>query len=141
VKRLYELINPSDAICFETNDEEALNAGVLLLGGGWYGLIREDGVKTLPITPFGDEAEAAAKRVSGFLDQPDGPRRVAAALRTVLYCKMRDRLALDAALAGVPDEHRQAAIAKFNDTKRTSLNDIGARALSLAEHFEKGPTP
>lgn len=139
MKHFYELINPSDAICFETEDEEALRIAVMILGDGWYGLERDDGAKVLSVVAFSaDSVNAAAAECHEFLKVEQNKRRMAAALRTVLYCHLKDRVALEAAFADLPEEQRRAAVARFNDQKRTSLNDIGARALSLAEHFEKG---
>lgn len=136
-RRIYALVNPSDAVCFDTDDEEALAAGILVLGEGWYGLTRDDGSEALPLRPFGDAAEEVAKKCVTFLNSPSNLRRSATALRTILYCSISDRKALESAFSDLPDAQRIEAIRRFNDSKRSSMNDIGARALRLADQFEK----
>jgi hypothetical protein len=135
---VYELINPSDAASFETDDEEALCVGVIFIGKGRYGLDSE-GRKVLGLALFGIGAEEMAERVDGFMKTaPDARARVAAALRTVLYCSESDRKALGAAFEGLPEDQRLAAMARFNDSKRSSINDIGKRCLAVASALSRG---
>src|SRR5262245_43053533 len=121
---VYELINPSDAVCFETADEEALCMGVLFLGNGLYGLRcgERDVLGLVAFSPA--DSEEAAKRLDSFMAQPDAKKRIAATLRTAIYCKPGEWRALSAAFATLAPEDRVKAVAKFNDERRSSLNDI-----------------
>lgn len=134
--RIYELINMSDAVCFETADEEALCVAVLLLGSGRYGLECGDR-KVLGLAMFGAAAEKAAERAAEFLSVPGNGARCAAALRTAIYCSPSERRALAAAFEALPPEARQKALTKFNDERRSSLNDIGQACEHLASGLEK----
>lgn len=133
---IYELINPSDAVTFDTDDEEALCVAVTILGEGWYGLERQDGTQALGICAMGNAVDGAMARVQKFFQEPSYRERMAAALRTVLYCSKSSRAALNAAFAPLGEDERRAAVDRFNDKKRGSMNNIGKACLAYAEKLE-----
>lgn len=122
---VYEIINPSDCCTFEAPTHEVATLVVFILGEGQYGGQSDTGDE-VPIFLFGGAAEWYAKTFGrDFQDGLAALRsELVTALRSLIYCDVRTRLAV---LAAGGD------LAKSNDTKRTSLNDIGGRAVYYAD--------
>ncbi len=145
---IYTLVNPSDAISFETDNEAALMAGVLIAtGSGMIMLERviegDDDDQRLPILGFMSEKQLA-EWMQKFFGCPlpeyvDGHKaEIAAALSSYLYGSPDDRQLFDDA---VRDESDPVAFrAKWNDDRRTSLSDYGKSFTRTIEYLTKTGT-
>lgn len=139
--KIYEIINPSDKATFEAPDDNIAAAAALLLGDGFYGCEREDGQSLHTLVAFG--GKPAVEHCLGlyfpngdlgaFLDERGAD--VAAALDTLMYCGASERKALNVALDGLGEAERLERLRKYNDERRTSLNDINAAAARLAANL------
>lgn len=137
---IYEITNPSDAYTIEPAAFREGAIAVLLLGNGSYGMKPVGASKDAPALPIfllGGAKEWADAEVGGDLEawlaEPANLRATAAALDTVLIGSPHDQRELRDALAGMPDaEKRVAYLAAWKERRRSSLNNIGARAEQLA---------
>jgi len=141
---LYEIINPSDPYTFRAVTDHVAVYVILVLGGGKYGGCKvDDDAWQCPMLLFCSDA-AAAKLVEEALGEPlDGFKAahradIVAALRSVRIGDPGDREALDDVVADLPEAARETFLAKRHDKRRSSLNDIGARALAYAKALEEG---
>ena len=125
---IYEVINPSDPVTLEADDVEVAQVACLLLGKGAYALHDEDSEEVMPLFLLGGLDEWAEQHEfdMGRIRQ-DKLLAVIACLESAACCEIRDRQAI---LAAVGDDHE--ALARYNDTKRSSLNDICGWAFKLA---------
>lgn len=132
---LYEIINPSDAYTMRSESDLAACLACLFLGTGQYGLQRLDNDFEMPIFMFGGVEEWYDKtfgvKVIGeaFVEHKE---LVIAALESVMIGSRDIRRATEEALDYITDPEKRAAyLAKMHDERRSSMNDIGGRALSL----------
>jgi hypothetical protein len=129
---ILEIVNPSDACTIEGDDPAVLAAAALILGAGQYGL---SGDFTMPPFLLGDPmawfAEQFGEDFVAFLDAHEAA--VAAALDTVTYGTAADRAELVAALAIMPAGARAGYKTAWMDRRRSSVNNIAARAAAMAE--------
>ncbi|KKL99340.1 hypothetical protein LCGC14_1815420 [marine sediment metagenome] len=127
---IYDIINPSDAVTLEADDVVVAQAACLLLGEGQYALTNSEGEEVLPLCVFGGQFEKWAKEQNfNLVDILKNHRaEVTTCLRSVMCCSISDRAAIVAAVGDDPE-----ALARYNDTKRSSLNDICGLAFSLAK--------
>lgn len=127
----YDIINPSDTVTLEADDVTVAQAACLLLGEGRYGLTNAEGEEVLPLCLFEGQFEEWSKGQNFDLENILKNRReeVAVCLRSAMCCSMNDRIAIVAAVGDDPE-----ALARYNDAKRSSLNDICELAVSLASH-------
>ncbi len=125
---IYEVINPSDPVTLEAQDIEAAQAACLLLGEGAYALHDADGKEVMPLFLLGGLNEWAEQHKFdlGRIRRDKLPA-VIECLESAACCEIRDRQAILAAVGDDPE-----ALARYNDTKRSSLNDICGRAFKLA---------
>lgn len=139
---IYEVINPSDPVTIAADDLEVAQATCLLLGRGQYGLSTKDGEEAMPILLFDGQFETWAKDTNFDLASTLKSRRgqIVECLRSAMCCGPQDRVAIAAAVGDDKD-----ALARYNDAKRSSLNDICGRAADLADHglrpVQKAPAP
>lgn len=126
---IYELINPSDPVTLEADDLTIARAACLLLGRGAYALEDENGAEAMPLLLF-DSFDRWASDNSFDLSEILKKREseIAACLRSFVCVSIADRRAILAAMNGDP-----AALARYSDEKRSSLNDICGRAHQFAE--------
>lgn len=137
---IYEVINPSDPITLESDDETAACIACLLLGEGHYPLQSEDGRDVLPFFLFGKAEENlnawlkehGIESLSEYLIQ--NHKRISDCLYSVVVCKIRDRKALIAAFGNDREKWK-----KYNEERHGSLNDISGYAYALAKRYEKPP--
>ncbi len=127
----WEIINPSDHYTIEAEDFEAAAIATLLLGEGSYGLRPEhDDGDELPVFLFGGFEEWWAERYPGgeeFGDRIEARRvDIADVLDSVTIGSRKEWE--QAKAHGVPRE-------EYHDVRRSSLNDIGARAWRMAERL------
>lgn len=143
---LYEIINPSDPYTLEADDPKSAALACLLLGEGGYGLIPIDSEEPeVPIMLLWSEKDIAA-----WWEKTFGPgetwqeylaanrEKVADVLDSVLVGSVADRKTYFHAMTLIESEEgRRAFREKYLDDRRTSLNNIGARAWKLAEALRK----
>lgn len=124
---IYEIINPSDCCTFEAPTHEVATLVVFILGEGQYGG-RSATCDEVPIFIFGGAAEWYAKTFGrDFAAGLDAFKpELVTSLRSLIYCDVGTRAAI---LAAGGD------LAKFNDSKRSSLNNIGGRAVHYADRL------
>ena len=130
---IYDIINPSDDVTIETDDLDVARAVCLFLGEGKYGLNDEEGNEAMPLLFLGGMDEFC--EATGF-DYPSTVRnqraKFIACLRSAMCCRVSERKAIRAAVGDDLD-----ALARYNDVKRTSLNDIAGYAHSVAKQLEQ----
>jgi hypothetical protein len=140
---LYEIITPSDKITFETDNEQALQVGFLMIcQSGMIGLKRlEDGEHVRPL--FADEvwaSEAIPTDLNQYLDE--NAWTVADALESILYGDASDRRLFDEATKTMSPEEKRQFREKWNEEKRTSMTDYGTPALRYADKLRRNhPEP
>lgn len=130
----YEVINPSDPVTFEAPDDVTAAAAVLILGRGAYACESEDGRSVLPILLFGGDAwlEGEGAPVLALAKSEEARGRIADALDTMAVVRLSDRAALVAAVGPDP-----AALARWSEAKRSSLNNIVGSARRLATSLRR----
>lgn len=121
---------------------EVAAAAIVMLGQGKYMLKGLDTDKEVPffifgghdewfIEQFGHDLSKSLEKVGNELKQ-----ELIQVFDSVLIGGLEDREAYDAAIAKIEgDEERAAYRDKFLDAKRSSLNNICARAWQYAAHF------
>lgn len=141
--KLYEIINPSDAYTMEAEEFRLTAAAVLLLGEGHWGLKGiTDETEEVPVFLFGGhepwlEAQGLSP-IGDFVEEHAA--EIAKVLDSVLIGDADERRAFQRAMDAVKDpEDRAAAWAEWHDEKRSSLNDIGSHAKSLASALRARP--
>lgn len=134
----YELCNPSDPYTFLAPDDELATLVCVLIGEGRTPWRRASDVPdAAPLTgPMDLWGRASHDRWFGRADWPDllGARRdeVAAALASVLIGTDADRAAYEQETADLAGDDLAAFAARWHDERRSSLNDFGRYARSLA---------
>ncbi len=130
---IYDIVNPSDDVTFFADDLEVAYMVCLLLGEGRYGLNDEDGNEVMPLLLFGTFEEWQKKNHFSFdTIYANKLDKVITALRTMMCCRVRERQAV---IAAVGDDLE--ALARYNDEKRSSLNNICDYAFVVANRLEK----
>ena len=133
----WEIINPSDDYTLQAVSFPVAAAAGLLLGGGQYGLeaIGHD-LPGLPLFLFGGGIDAFIDEhhggdLSKFIDA--NAEEIVACLDSVLLGSADRRKDYDAAVAAIDDPAKLAAFREAWLDKRSSLNNIGGRAMDLAD--------
>lgn len=141
---IYEIINPSDAVTVEAQDSVLASIAIIVLGNGQYGLYDEDGRTVLGIFALSKPEKLIEwLRDNGVEDTKmdefyaKNGEEIATILESVVYGKVEDRKAITALTESMTKSDRLEALAKYNDSKRSSLNDIGSAASELAKGFRK----
>ncbi len=144
----FDLINPSDPYTFDAPDLLIAAVVVVILGHGKYGANEiggaADASEVVPIMLIGDPDHwfqtACGETLEGALHIAHQPRRndLIAALRSVTIGSLDERRLLDEALARIEDDDaRRKHADQWHDSKRSSINDIGRLARSLADDIEE----
>lgn len=137
---LYEIINPSDPYTMECERFDVASAAILFLGEGRYAGRCGDDTKSVPLFFFGG-AEKWFKETHGvelgeFLAKEKAA--IGDALANVAIGSVQDRTDFNAAVAAISDlAARQRFIEERHDHRRSSMNNIGKRAMRLAEAMRK----
>jgi len=143
--RLLEIVNPSDPYTISGDDEEAACLAALLLGSGKYGLADEQGEQVMPIFLLGGCKEWVREKYGKDVEEwaSGFPRdRLAAALESVVIGSFRARREADRLLAYITDPDKRAAwLAERHDDRRSSMNDIGGRAVRMAARCRSAADP
>lgn len=125
---IYEIINPSDCITIESDDETIACVATILLGKGVYALKDEKGKSVMPLFVFGGLDEWLAERgisdLGAFITK--NRKQLAGCLETLLVCDPETRKNLDSAILKDPEMR-----ARFNDENRTSMSDISLSARGI----------
>jgi hypothetical protein len=145
---LFEIINPSDAYTIEAPDLSIAGAACVLLGNGQYAFKQVDGDAEVPLFLFGGHDEWFREHCDGSLDDTlgrvmkDRRAELADCLDSTLIGTQADREEFHALTASVEAEERARLRAERHDKRRSSLNDIGARAYRMAAALrEPQPEP
>lgn len=137
--KVYEIVNPSDKVLLQADDELTACVATLLLGQGKYGLRDQAGETVLSIMIFGGSDEWLAEK--GITDLAawvtDHRAELAAVYESAFYGSANELAALELALADLPPDKRVAARKRYNEQKRTSMNNIGAACAYWAEHLRR----
>ena len=141
---IYEIINPSDECTIEASNEVLACCAVIVIGEGAYGLYDENGKAAMPIFLMSD-----AQRLIDWLEKNGvDPNKMdefyaqngvemATILESIAYGSIKDRKSILAVCEGKTQKETLAALAKWNDEKRSSMNDISSRCHQLAKAFRK----
>lgn len=127
---IYEIVNPSDKMTIEAEDERVAQAATLLLGEGRVGLRNGAGETVLPLFLFGGADEWCRSHFPEGLSSFIGAHRAALAkcLLSLIYVSVEARGAVIAELGSDVE-----ARTRYNDERRTSLTNYWAAASALAE--------
>ena len=135
---VYRLSNLSDAVTFEAPSLEVAACASFILGEGQYGSFPQDRERypEVPIFIMGGGAEWYEETFGR--EYGDGlealGEAISSALDSVWYADFVNRPLLSFALQAIDDANERAAyLAKWNDDRRSSMNDIGARAATYAK--------
>lgn len=138
---IYEIINPSDAYTLDTDNLAAACIVTLTLGNGAYGLTDKDGELVLPIFIGSDpEKWLIEKFGKGFTELLNDipPSALADVFDSVVIGGHGARQDYLEALSLIDDATKKELWRdKWHDRRRSSLNDIGKRARSLAEGLRR----
>lgn len=138
---LYEIVNPSDRYTIRADEHDVAAVACFTLGGGKYAFEPlEEGGQEVPIFFFGghDEwcQETFGKDARALIDSVMETKRQALidCLESCLIGGENDRREFEEACALIESaENRAAFKVKRHEGRRTSMNDIGARARGFAE--------
>lgn len=141
---IYEIVNPSDPVTIEASDSVLAAVAVILLSNGDYGLYDEDERAVIPIFRL-SEPERLIKWLhdngvdSNKIDEfyAKNGEELATILESVVYGKREDRAAILALTEKMSAKDRLEALAKWNESKRTSMNDIDEQARQLGKALRK----
>jgi hypothetical protein len=145
---LYEIINPSDPYTIEVEDFDVAAVACVMLGRGTYGFVpidatgAERNAPSVPIFFFGSVGDwfhvTFGVSLSGLLDRVLAEKReaLATALESVLIGEPAQRATF---FATAPTDRAEFEIARavWHEARRSSMNDIGARAWELACRVRK----
>lgn len=135
----YELINPSDKYTLRAPDAKTAILAAVILGEGRYGLTDENDEEVLPIFFIGGLDEWITDQFGCGLNSLFGDAdksALADCFDSFAICGLGDRRLWDMAVEAMDDSvKRQAWLDKWHDRKRSSMNDIGARARQWATNL------
>jgi len=143
---IYKIINPSDALTLEADvaDEALAGLAIIILSKGNYGLTDANDVTVCPIFAFscperlvewlGDRNISNGSADEFILANGD---KLATILESVVYGNVSDRRLLVSAMAAMEPAVAAQYLAEWNDTKRSSMTNIRAKALELASHLRQ----
>lgn len=143
IMAVFEIINPSDPYTLKCDRFDIVAAACLFLGEGRYGLEEcggEEGKQKMPVLIFGGAMEWFQETFQADLSEFIGHNLLAIAdcLDSVVIGQAGDRLVYEQALALIPDEEgKKTWRESWHDKRLSSMNDIGARALRLADILRK----
>lgn len=128
--KTYEIINPSDAYTFEAKDFNVACVCVALLGNGMYGISG---------SPMIRGWEPFFKGLGIDLDKfiPEKWEEMAECFESILIKTKtaEDRAAVEKQMEGMDTAARARFLDARHDRLRSSQNDIGSRAMDLADRL------
>ena len=123
---IYEIANPSDAYTMKCDNFHVAAVAVAILGNGAYGI---EGTPVL----FGWDDWLTAQKINLDTFIPEHREQIALALESVLIGSKGDREEVEATLKRILPGQREAWLAERHDKRRSSMNDIGAKAQRMAQ--------
>ena len=135
---IYEIINPSDAVCIESNDLGLAGLAVMMLSSG-YGLYDENGNVAVPITMFGGGEEWLKEHGITDITQSikDNAEKLAIIFESCFYGKPSDKEMLDLALSKMTPQDAEIYRSKWNDKRRSSITNIEKYCLKNAKRLRE----
>lgn len=140
---LYSIVNPSDPYTIEASSLDVAAMAAILIGQGRYGLKSLDDSESMPILAFGGAEEWFQKNFRESIMETQNRvmdtkmAEVANCLDSVLYGDAQDRLDFLATTEGMDRQAFEDARIARHDGLRSSMNDIGERAYSMAAKLRK----
>lgn len=143
---LWELINPSDPYTFRARSTQAATVAMLFLSHLACGGKPVDpacGLERTPMCPFGLTEEGMRRVLAdeGISDLDEWLKEhreeVAEVLESVEIGRPEEQEELAEATSLMSPEDAAEYRAKWRDKRRSSMNNIGARAQRLAEMFRQ----
>ena len=140
---LFKIVNPSDPYTIEASSLDVAVMASVLLGQGNYKFISLDGGQDIPFFAFGGGDKWTQEHFNETLMELSNRvmdtklSEVADSLDSVLYGDKDDRVQF---LAKTKDMDRNDFMAERimrQDSRRSSMNDIGERAYRMAAQLRK----
>lgn len=143
---LYSIVNPSDPYTIESSSLDVAVMAVILLGQGNYGLTSLDGGQDVPMFTFGGGDEWCRihfkEDIMGLSNRvmDENLSEVADSLDSVLYGDKKDRIEFIESTKDMDRNNFLAERIMRQDSRRSSMNDIGERAYRMAAKLRKSIT-
>jgi len=147
---IYEIVNPSDRYTIEAHSLDVAFVACACLGAGQYSFrpLEDENAERVPMFLFGGADDwveetlsepSAAAVIDRVLNNPEKRIELAECYESCLIGMVEDRKIYQAGLDLIDnpkkrDEWRRT----WHDSRRSSLNDIGARARKMAEKLRSG---
>lgn len=144
---IWELINPSDPIAFETEDHELAALAVVLVGRGQYAAVAEANGKNVEVPMFSFQPEGEIdkwfsehfnRKLKESLEVREN--ELPAVLRSFQIGKPMDLAAYNLSLEFVPLKDQPNFKKRWKEQRRSSMNDICGYAWQCADDIESKPT-
>lgn len=135
---IYELINPSDAITFEGDDDTLAAVSALVIGNGKFGLRDQTDRTVLPVFILGgalEWLESQGINLDSYLTE--NRDRIAGFLDTCLYGSVGERHTFNDAVSRMSADDAAAHKAHLMDRRRSSMSNIGGACKLWADHLRK----
>lgn len=133
---IYEIINPSDPYTIECESFLIAALSCVLLGEGRYAFEPDDESESVPIFLFGGSEEWFENKFNSTLSElfESNKLKVSEALSSVLIGNKEDRKSYFTALELIEgDEKKERYRQQYLDDRRSSMNNIGERAIQLSK--------
>jgi len=139
---VYEIANPSDAITIESDDGIAAGLAITMISNGQYCINDEHDKSPVPMFIFGG-FEEWMKEKGLNLDTyvKENAVKMAEALESVLYGGFSDRKIFESATAKMSKENALKFREEWNESKRSSMNNIGLVCQNYAKRLRKIALP
>lgn len=133
----YTLINPSDDYTLKASEPKVAVLATVLVGGGRYGLIDEQGNQVMPVFLIGGLDEWFTEQFGGTPNEHLKANwlSVAECLESFAICDIRERKLWAKGVEAMSESARSEWLAEWHDRHRTSMNDIGGRAMHYAKRM------
>jgi len=138
---IYSVINPSDAMTIEADDDLIAAIAGLNLGEGRIGIDDENGKTVLPILTFGGDRAFLSWLQTVGIDSVEDLRpicverkdEIAACLESIVYGSVTDRKGFIVTTESMEHHDRLIAAEKWNDIHRSSMSNYSKSAFALAK--------
>jgi hypothetical protein len=139
---IYAIVNPSDTYTCEIADFKTAAVMVCLLGNGKYPLVAaEEGARSVPPFFFGGHDEWFQENFRETFEEAMKsipPHQLAEAFDSVCIGSVDDRKTYEEALALIDDHAKKTEWKEsWRERKRSSMNNIGGKAIQLAQMFRE----
>lgn len=140
---LFNIVNPSDPYTIEAPSLDVAAVASILLGQGRYPFDSLDGGENVPLFMFGGADKWTKTHFDETLMELSNRvmdtklSEVVECLDSVLYGNEQDRVSFFAETNGMDRPNFEAHRMMRQDSKRSSMNDIGERAYRMAAKLRK----